>query len=510
VIPVHRALVSVSDKTGLVAFARRLVAAGVEIVSSGGTAATLAGAGLAVTAVSDVTGAPEILGGRVKTLHPRIHGGILAVPTDPAHQADLDAAAIEPFQLVVVNLYPFEATVAADPAADAVEQIDIGGPAMIRAAAKNHDHVAVVVSPQDYDEVATAVEAGGVPRPLRRRLAAEAFAGTAAYDAAIVAWMHRDDPLPQRLVLPLERVEALRYGENPHQAAAVYRMSGGDGWWDGARLLQGRAMSFNNYADAEAAWRLVWAFAEPAAAVVKHTNACGVAVCDTVGSAFDKAWDCDPLSAFGGVVALNRPLDAATAAAIAANFVEVVVAPEVTAEAARVLGARRNVRVLEAAKPRPGGLEFRAVEGGFLVQERDDVALATGGGMPDGWRVVAGSAPSAGVTSELEFAWTVAAATKSNAVVIAKDRGAIGVGAGDQSRVGAAERAVARAGERALGAVAASDAFLPFRDGLDVLAAAGVVALVEPGGSLRADEVITAATEHGMTLIFTGMRHFRH
>ncbi len=509
---VHRALISVSDKTGLVAFAERLVSAGVQIVSSGGTARALADAGIPVTAVSDVTGAAEILGGRLKTLHPKIHGGILAVPTDVAHRADLAAEAIEPFQLVVVNLYPFEATVADPdvPDADAIEQIDIGGPAMIRAAAKNHRHVAVVVSPKDYEDVAAAVEAGDVSEDLRKRLATEAFARTASYDAAIVAWLHRTEALPSQMVVPLERVDTLRYGENPHQHAAVYRISGGGGWWDGARLLQGKAMSFNNYADAEAAWRMAWSLTEPAAIIVKHTNPCGAAVCDTVASAFTKAWDGDPLAAFGGVIAVNRPLDAPTAEAIAANFVEVVIAPEVTAAAAAMLADRKNVRVIEAVPPQPNGLDMRGLEGGFLLQERDEAASPGSLRVGEGWKVVAGPPPSAGLEAELEFAWVIAAATKSNAIVIARDRAAVGVGAGDQSRVGAAERAVAKAGDRARGAVAASDAFLPFRDGLDVLADAGVAALVEPGGSVRDDEVIAAARERNMTLVFTGMRHFRH
>ncbi len=511
-VQVRRALISVSDKTGVVELAHRLAAAGVEIVSSGGTARTLAEAGVPVTPVEQVTGAPEMLGGRVKTLHPKIHGGILAVPTDPEHAADLAAHEIDPFQLVIVNLYPFEATVAdaATTEAAATEQIDIGGPAMIRAAAKNHEHVAVVVSPDDYGDVAAAVEAGTLPAELRRRLATTAFARTAAYDAAIVSWMHGDEPLPPSLVLPMERVEELRYGENPHQRAAVYRWIGRPAWWQSARLLQGKAMSFNNYADTEAAWRLVNEFDEPAAVIVKHTNPCGASVCDSVASAFSKAWDCDPVSAFGGIVAVNGVLDVATAEAIAANFVEVVVAPDVSPEGAEVLARRKNLRVLEAPAPVPAGLDLRMIDGGFLAQEHDQVSLGVGAALPDRWEVMTGDRPRAGLVAELEFAWIVAAATKSNAIVVAKDRSAVGVGAGDQSRVGAAERALARAGERSRGAVAASDAFLPFRDGLDLLADAGVVALVEPGGSVRDDEVIAAANERGMTLIFTGRRHFRH
>lgn len=512
-IPVRRALVSVWDKTGLVAFAKRLAAAGVELVSSGGTAAALTDAGLTVTTVTDVTGAPEMLGGRVKTLHPHIHGGILADLGDPTHRSDLEARDIEPFQLVVVNLYPFEETVAGAAVghAEAIEHIDIGGPTMVRAAAKNHAWVGVVTSPDQYETVAAAVEAGGLDEQLRESLASAAFFRTASYDAAIVGWFERSEALPQRLLIPLERVGALRYGENPHQAAAVYSEVGSHPWWRAARQLQGKAMSFNNYADAEAAWRLASSFAEPAAVVVKHTNPCGAAVCDSVASAFRKAWDCDPLSAFGGVIAVNRPIDVDTATAMAANFAEVVIAPEVTADVADVLATKKNLRVLVAPTPSDADHDLRRLEGGVLIQERDHIATHDREArMPDGWAVVAGDVPRSGLLADLEFAWTVAAHTKSNAIVIANNRAAVGVGAGDQSRVGAAERAISRAGDRAHGSVAASDAFLPFRDGLDTLAAHGVIAVVEPGGSRRDDDVIAAAGEHGMTLIFTGRRHFRH
>ncbi len=510
-LPVKRALVSVWDKTGIVPFAGRLAAAGVEIVSSGGTARALIDAGVPVTEVADVTGAPEMLGGRVKTLHPHIHGGILADRGNDEHRTDLEMRGIAPFELVVVNLYPFEATVAMPGVTDsaAIEKIDIGGPTMIRAAAKNHEWVGAVTSADQYDEVAAAIEAGGLTSAQRRDLATAAFFRTAAYEAAIVAWMERSERLPRRMVLPLIRIEELRYGENPHQAAAIYAQAGTEPWWLAADQRQGKAMSFNNYIDAEAAWRLASELPDAAVVVVKHTNACGAASCDTIEAAFRKAWACDPLSAFGGVVALNRPLDDATAEAIAANFVEVVIAPSVTAEAADVLAAKKNVRVLVAAMPAGRDLDLRRVEDGFVAQQRDAVGAAAGS-TAESWDVVAGPKPSAGLRAELEFAWTVAAHTKSNAIVVAVDRSAVGVGAGDQSRVGAAERALARAGDRAAGAVAASDAFLPFRDGLDVLADAGIVALVEPGGSMRDDEVIAAANERGMTLVFTGRRHFRH
>ena len=505
-IPVTRALISVSDKTGLIEFAERLHGAGVEIVSSGGTARRLTEAGIPVMPVAEVTAAPERLGGRVKTLHPNIHGGILADLGNEEHLGDLEARGIDPFQLVVVNLYPFEETVAGDPTEEeAVEQIDIGGPTMIRAAAKNHRWVGVVVSPHRYDEVAEAVEAGGLPADLRRVLANEAFTRTAAYDAAIVGWMgHGFDDLRD-----LDHAETLRYGENPHQFAVLYAERDADGWWQHATQLQGKAMSFNNYADTEAAWRLVADLTRPAAVVVKHTNPCGSAESDTPAGAFRAAWDCDPVSAFGGVIALNAELDAETAAEIAEYFTEIVIAPSVNEAAAEILAGRKNLRVLEASYASTHDLDVRRVDGGYLVQERDRVAPA-GEGLPEEWKVVSARRPSAREISDLRFAWTVAAHTKSNAIVVAKDRAAIGVGAGDQSRIGAAERALVRAGDRSAGSVAASDGFFPFRDGIDLLAGAGITAVVEPGGSVRDDEIIAAADEHDVALVLTGRRHFLH
>ena len=505
-IPIRRALISVSDRTGLVPFVRSLAEAGAEIVSSGGTARTLEEAGVEVTTVADVTGSPEILGGRVKTLHPSIHGGILADPSEEEHLADLDRLGIQPFQLVVVNLYPFEATVALDDVTErqAIENIDIGGPAMIRAAAKNHVHVGVVTSADQYQMVIAAVEGGGLDEELRKDLARAAFYRTAAYDAAILRWLEPDQ-LPARLVVPLERRQVLRYGENPHQAAAAYQQAAETGWWISAVQLQGKEMSFNNYVDTEAAWRLAWEFEKPATVVVKHTNASGVAVADSLVEAFGAAWECDPLSAFGSVVSLNRPLDAPTAEAIAEVFIEVVIAPEVTPAALDVLVGKKNLRVLQAPTPHPGGIDLRRLDGGFVAQTRD--AIDEG---PDDWQVLTSRRPTPAEWADLELAWVVAAHTKSNAVVIAQDRAAVGVGAGDQSRVGAAERAVARAGDRAVGAAAASDAFFPFRDGIDTLADAGVKAVVEPGGSKRDEEVIVAAEQHGLALVFTGRRHFRH
>lgn len=507
-IAVRRALLSVSDKTDLVGLAERLVGAGVEIVSSGGTASALAAAGVPVTKVDEVTGAAEMLGGRVKTLHPNIHGAILADLGEESHRADLDARGITPFELVVVNLYPFQSTVSNPNVshAEAIEQIDIGGPTMVRAAAKNHAWVAVVTSPDQYDEVVDAVEAGGLTEEHRLELAKAAFFHTASYDAAIVRFLERDAFPPARHAVALERRETLRYGENPHQAAAAYAEVGASPFWRRMRILQGKEMSFNNYLDTEAAWRLVHDFLDrPTVAIMKHANACGVARADDLATAFTEAWECDPLSAFGGVVALNRPLDEGTAQRIlVAGFVEVVIAPTVTDGAAGLFAAKKNLRLIEAAGPDPRDPDFRRVDGGFLLQARDAIQDA------ETWNVVSVRQPSEAEAADLRFAWIVAAHTKSNAIVIAKDGAAIGVGAGDQSRVGASERAVARAGARAAGAVAASDAFFPFRDGIDALAAVGVAAVIEPGGSVRDEEVIAAADEHGIALVFTGHRHFRH
>ncbi len=490
-----RALVSVYDKTGLVDFARRLVAAGWEIVSSGGTAATLEGAGVAVTRVSRVTGAPEILGGRVKTLHPRIHGGILA--RGPEDDDELDAGGIERFHLVVCNLYPFSETLGSGAdEGELIEMIDIGGPAMIRAAAKNHRFVGVVVSPAQYQEVAVAVEGGSLGAELRRRLAAAAFFHTAAYDAAIVGWLGHD------MVVPLRRVAELRYGENPHQEAALYRDAGSDPWWASALFHQGKEMSFNNYADAEAVWRLCADLGPGSAAVVKHAIPSGAARAASLLESFEAAWEGDAQAAFGGVVGLAGELDRATAEVISGRFVEVVIAAAVSGEALETLSSRSGMRVLTAPYPTPG-TDFRRIEGGFLVQEPDTY-------VGEEWVTVSERVPTEEEESALRFAWKVAAHARSNAIVIARENQAVGIGAGDQSRVGAGERAVARAGDRAKGAVAASDAFFPFRDGVDVLAAAGVTAIVEPGGSRNDPEVIAAADEHGIALVFTGGRHFRH
>jgi phosphoribosylaminoimidazolecarboxamide formyltransferase/IMP cyclohydrolase len=498
----------VSDKTGLIPFAERLVAAGYELISTGGTFTELAKAGLPVTRVSEVTGFPEILEGRVKTLHPKIHGGILAKRTD-AHQQALAAHEIAPIDLVVVNLYPFEQTVAeADVSdAEALEQIDIGGPTMVRAAAKNHPAVLVVVSPADYPRVAAALEANAVDRAFRRELARKAFAHTASYDAAIVQYFDRGVTLPDSLHLSLERRTVLRYGENPHQQGARYAERGVHSWWDDVIQHKGLALSYLNVFDAEAAWQLAHEFAEPACVIVKHANPCGVAVASDIASAYEQAFACDPKSAFGGIVALNRVIDAATAQAIMGNAkADVLIAPGFAPEAlAQLTDKRASMRVLEAPAPQRPGLELRRIAGGFLVQTPDSITPNR-----QDWQVVTDRAPTAAEWQDLELAWTVCAYTKSNAIVLVKDAQAVGIGAGQQSRVDAAEIAVRKAMGRASAGACASDAFYPFRDGIDMVATAGVSAVIQPGGSVRDPEVIAAANEHGMAMVLTGKRHFRH
>jgi phosphoribosylaminoimidazolecarboxamide formyltransferase/IMP cyclohydrolase len=502
-IAVKRALVSVHDKSGLIDLATRLVGAGVEIVSSGGTAAALSEAGLEVRLVSDVTMAAEMLGGRVKTLHPKIHGGILARLTDPDHRRDLDLHGIEPFELVVVNLYPFEATVAMASTAwdDAIEQIDIGGPTMIRSAAKNHEFVAVVTSPDQYEQVLSEIEAGGLELETRKDLARAAFFRTASYDAAIVNWLEREQEVPGRLAMALEREAILRYGENPHQQAGIYREWGAAPWWKQARMVQGKEMSFNNYLDAESAWRLVNDLGQPGVVIVKHNNPCGVAVGSDVASAFQAAWDSDPQAAFGGVVAINRPLDDAVAEVIAGRFIEVLIAPQV-----KTLGGlvdQPAVRILEGPAPHGLDLDLRRVEGGLMAQRRDVVDL-------EGWEVLTARQPLASELDDLRLAWTVAAHTKSNAVVVVAGGKTVGVGAGDQSRIGSARRALDQAGDRAVGAVAASDAFFPFPDGVELLAEAGVTGIVAPGGSKRDAEVLAVAEQLGLVFVRAQHRHFKH
>ena len=493
------ALLSVYDKTGIVELAAGLHAAGWRIVSSGGTAAAIAAAGVPVTDLADITGLPAILDHRVVTLHPKVHGGLLADPTNPTHRADMAAHGIEPFELVVVNLYPF----AGNPS---IDLIDIGGPAMVRAAAKNHEHVGVVVNPIDYRVVLDEVAAEGhLSSATRRRLARDAFATIAAYDAAIANWFDEDDGLPKGLHLSLERVQTLRYGENPHQQGARYRLAGATSWWDTAVQHNGKELSYLNLYDTEAAWKLVHRFSSPACVIVKHANPCGVAVATTVEDAYVRANACDPVSAFGGIVALNERVTAALAEQLAPVFTEVVVAPSFEPEALEVLAKKANLRVLAASAPVGSASDVRSIDGGLLVQQVDVV-----NDVGDSWRVVTATQPTDRHWYDLSFAWQVCAVVSSNAIVFAKDGQAFGIGAGQQNRVDSAQIASRRAAGRAAGGVCASDAFFPFRDGLDVVAAAGVTAIVQPGGSVRDDEVIAAADEHGIAMVFTGERHFRH
>ena len=497
-----RALLSVYDKTGLVPFARGLVDLGYELVSSGGTSAALAEAGVPHVSVEAVTGAPEMLGGRVKTLHPTIHGGILADRDQRAHRADLDSQGITAIDLVACNLYPFRSQ-------PSVEMIDVGGPTMVRAAAKNHAHVGVLVDPADYGPVLDELRReGDLSDETRRRLARAAFAHTAAYDAAIVSWFDegRGDALPPTLHLALERAQDLRYGENPHQQGARYRQVGTSGWWDGVVQHGGKALSYLNLYDTEAAWRLVHELGDrPAAAVIKHANPCGVAVSGDITTAYRLAHECDPRSAFGGIVAVNETLPLALAEALAPVFTEVVVAPGYEPAALKLLSTKRNLRVLEASPPDRPPLDLRQLGNGFLVQEPHRFET----GRTD-WRVVTKVAPTEEQWADVELAWRVVGHVKSNAIVLVANGQAVGIGAGQQNRVESGEIAAAKAAGRAKGGACASDAFYPFRDGLDAAAATGVAVVVQPGGSVRDDEVIAAADEHGIAMVFTGERHFLH
>ncbi len=507
-VPVRRALISCFDKAGVVDLAAALHEREVALVSTGSTAATIRDADVPVTEVAEVTGFPECLDGRVKTLHPRVHAGILADRTDPAHVAELAELEVEAIDLVAVNLYPFADTVRAGAGEDdVVEMIDIGGPTMIRAAAKNHGSVVVLVDPEDYAAVLTELdEHGGVSLATRRELAAKAFRHTARYDAGVASWFQRDEALPTQLSLALPRRSVLRYGENPHQAAGFYD----DGTATGlavATQLHGKELSYNNLLDTDAAWGMAVDLDDPCIAIIKHTNPAGYAVADDLETAYERALAGDPVSAFGGIVAANRPIDAATATRIGEVFTEVVIAPGYDPDALEILTAKKNVRILsmpDAARPRDGR-QVRSVAGGLLVQDLDVGEEPWGS-----WEVVSQAQPDEAMLADLRFAWLAAKHTKSNAIVLAKDRHLVGVGAGQMSRVDSVRLAVERSGERHVGAVLASDAFFPFRDGPDAAAAAGVTALVQPGGSVRDDEVIAAADEHGLVMVFTGRRHFRH
>ncbi|SIR75728.1 bifunctional phosphoribosylaminoimidazolecarboxamide formyltransferase/IMP cyclohydrolase [Williamsia sterculiae] len=519
-LPIRRALVSVYDKTGLTDLARGLAAAGVEIVSTGSTARVIAESGAEVTEVAELTGFPECLDGRVKTLHPRVHAGILADRRKEDHVAQLAELDVAPFDLVVVNLYPFVETVASGAEFDAVvEQIDIGGPSMVRAAAKNHPSVAVVVDPADYARVLEAVADGGFDLRERTALAASAFRHTADYDVAVATWLSAQlsdegsdgettDELPVWVGAIWQRSAVLRYGENPHQRAALYRNESGAPGLAQAEQLHGKEMSYNNFTDADAAWRSAHDFDEPAVAIIKHANPCGIAVGADVAEAHRKAHACDPVSAYGGVIAANRPVSVAMAEQVAEIFTEVIIAPAFDDGALSVLTRKKNIRVL-LAEPFPRtGTEMRPISGGLLVQERD--VLDADGDDSSSWQLVSGEPVDAATLADLDFAWRACRAVKSNAILLAADGASVGVGMGQVNRVDSAHLAVQRAGDRAAGSVAASDAFFPFPDGLQVLTAAGVTAIVQPGGSIRDNEVIAAAQDAGIALYLTGSRHFAH
>src|SRR4051794_17013881 len=511
--PIRRALLGVYDKTGIEELARGLAAAGVELVSTGATARRIADAGVPVTPVEKVTGFPECLDGRVKTLHPAVHAGILADRRKAEHRTQLDELGIAPFDLVVVNLYPFTETVASGAAPDeCVEQIDIGGPAMVRAAAKNHPSVAVVVDPARYDDVLAAVQAGGFTLAERQRLAAAAFRHTASYDIAVASWMGTvlapddDSGFPAWTGASWERADVLRYGENPHQRAALYRH-----WRPGlahAEQLHGKAMSYNNYVDTDAAWRAAHDHKDPCVAIIKHANPCGIAVGADIASAHRKAHACDPVSAFGGVIAANREVDLTMAEQVAEVFTEVVVAPSFTDDALAVLQSKKNVRLLRMPAAPRLSVELRPVSGGLLLQTADRIDAA--GDDPTSWTRATGQPVDAAGLDDLVFAWRAVRAVKSNAILLASDKATVGVGMGQVNRVDSARLAVTRAGDRAAGAVAASDAFFPFADGLQVLLDAGVKAVVQPGGSVRDEEVVAAAEAAGVTMYLTGTRHFAH
>ncbi len=503
---VHRALLSVSDKTGIAELARGLHEAGVSLISSGGTHRTIYEADVPVTRVAEVTGAPEILGGRVKTLHPRIHGGILADRRRAEHLKEIEEQEIIPIDLVVVNLYPFEQTIAASGVTedDAIEQIDIGGPAMVRAAAKNFHSVAVVVSPDRYDEVLGHIARDGeVPLELRRSLALEAFTHTATYDAAIAAYLS-DESFPERLLIPAPKLMSLRYGENPHQEAAFYGAPGDPYGLAAAEQLHGKELSYNNLLDSDAAWKLVHELPSTGCAIIKHSNPCGAAIADSISVAYERALDCDRTSAFGGIVALNRHCDVPTATAISEVFTEVVIAPGYDDDALEILTQKKNVRILKAQSAERPSIDVRSVAGGFLLQTSD------GPDELEAAKVVTKAQPTVEQMRDLRFGWIIAKHVKSNAIVLAKDGVAVGIGAGQMSRVESTKLAAMRAGDRAVGTACASDAFFPFRDGLDAAVEAGAAAVIQPGGSVRDDEVIAAADEHGIPMVFTGRRHFRH
>ena len=507
---IRRALVSVYDKDRLIEIGKALSAAGVEILSTGSTAKNLSDAGIAVTEVSTYTGFPEIMGGRVKTLHPRIHGGILADQNNPEHLAAIAELDIAPFDLVIINLYPFAETIASGASfEESIEQIDIGGPSMLRGAAKNHGSVAVICQTSQYDQLLDAISAGGFTEAERRQLALEVFRTTAEYDLAIATWLGQTDgkDLPDWFGHIWQRENSLRYGENPHQSAAIY--SGGPNGIVGAQQLHGKEMSFNNYTDAEAAWRAVLDHRDPAVAIMKHANPCGVAVCELgVAVAYQHAHECDPVSAFGGVVAANRTVDLAMAEPLSKIFTEVIIAPDYDTDALELLMKKPSIRILKCDVTAINPYELRPVSGGVLLQSTDLIDEA--GDSPANWTQVSGQPVDAQMMKDLEFAWRSVRSVKSNAILLAKNTASVGIGMGQVNRVDSARLAVSRAGDRVKGSVAASDAFFPFADGLQILIDAGVSAVVQPGGSVRDEAVIAAAKAAGIAMFFTGTRHFSH
>jgi phosphoribosylaminoimidazolecarboxamide formyltransferase/IMP cyclohydrolase len=508
--PIRRALVSVYDKDRLIEIGNALSAAGIEILSTGSTAKNLADAGIAVTEVSAYTGFPEIMGGRVKTLHPRVHGGILADQNNPGHLAAIAELDIKPFDLVIINLYPFAETIASGANfEDSIEQIDIGGPSMLRGAAKNHGSVAVICQTSQYDQLLDAIKAGGFTEAERRQLALEVFRTTAEYDLTIATWLGQSEgkELPEWFGHIWHRESSLRYGENPHQSAAIY--SGGAAGIVGAQQLHGKEMSFNNYTDAEAAWRAVLDHRDPAVAIMKHANPCGVAVCELgVAVAYQHAHECDPVSAFGGVVAANRKVDLAMAEPLSKIFTEVLIAPDFDADALELLMKKPSIRILKCDVTSTNPFELRPVSGGVLLQATD--LIDADGDLPVNWKQVSGQPVDVQTMKDLEFAWRSVRSVKSNAILLAKLTASVGIGMGQVNRVDSARLAVSRAGDRVKGSVAASDAFFPFADGLQILIDAGVTAVVQPGGSVRDEEVIAAAQKGGIAMFFTETRHFSH
>lgn len=507
---IRRALVSVYDKDRLIEIGKALQGAGVEIVSTGSTASTLKSSGIAVTEVSDYTGFPEIMDGRVKSLHPRIHAGILADQSKPEHISAIADLDISPFDLVIINLYPFAQTVASGASfEESIEQIDIGGPSMLRGAAKNHSSVAVISDPSQYDQLLTAISNGGFTQSERRQLALEGFRKTAEYDLAIATWLAQSESheLPDWFGQIWTRKSALRYGENPHQSAAIY--AGAYSGIVNAQLLHGKEMSFNNYTDADAAWRAVRDHRDPAVAIMKHANPCGIAVCALgVAVAYQHAHECDPVSAFGGVVAANRKVDLAMAEPLSKVFTEVIIAPDYDQDALELLMKKPSIRILKVEVTPLETFELRPVSGGVLLQQRD--LIDADGDSPAHWKQVCGPQADEQMMRDLEFAWRSVRSVKSNAIILASMTTAVGIGMGQVSRVDSARLAVSRAGARAKGSVAASDAFFPFADGLQILIDAGITAVVQPGGSVRDEEVIAAAQSAGIAMFFTNTRHFSH